>query len=95
MMKLAIAVLVVFGFLSAVEADWREGRATFYGDQPWLWDINKGSCGFGQLDPNKGTGWDIAAMPDGHYEYSGSCGMGWLKTAISEGNVQAFDGTGK
>ncbi|GMH41672.1 hypothetical protein BSKO_09582 [Bryopsis sp. KO-2023] len=74
MMKAAIAVLVVFGFLSAAEADWREGRATFYGDQPWLWDINKGSCGYGQLDPNKGTGWDIAAMPDGHYEYSGSCG---------------------
>lgn len=35
---------------------------------------NRGSCGYGQLDPNKGTGFDIAALPDVHYEYSNSCG---------------------
>ncbi|GMH36149.1 hypothetical protein BSKO_04017 [Bryopsis sp. KO-2023] len=36
--------------------------------------LNRGSCGFGQLDQNKGTRWDIAALPDVHYEYGGSCG---------------------
>ncbi|GMH41831.1 hypothetical protein BSKO_09741 [Bryopsis sp. KO-2023] len=95
-MRVAVIALVVFGVLSVSDA-WRTGRATFYGDQPWLWDIHKGSCGYGYLDPNKGTGWDIAALPDGHYEFSGSCGMDWLKTAINEGDatVEAFDGTGK
>ncbi|GMH45576.1 hypothetical protein BSKO_13533 [Bryopsis sp. KO-2023] len=72
-MRVAVIALVVFGVLAGSDA-WRTGRATFYGDQPWLWDIHKGSCGYGQLDPNKGTGWDIAALPDGHYEFSGSCG---------------------
>ncbi|GMH41639.1 hypothetical protein BSKO_09549 [Bryopsis sp. KO-2023] len=64
----------VIGTANAQEGGWRVGRGTFYGDQPWLWDIHKGSCGFGQLDPNKGTGWDITALPDVHYEYSNSCG---------------------
>lgn len=73
---LLLALVLGVAVLGAVEAQggWRKGRATFYGDQPWLWDIHKGSCGFGQLDPNKGTGWDITALPDAHYEYSHSCG---------------------
>ena len=29
---------------------------------------------FGYLDPNKGTGWDIAAISDGDADYQGSCG---------------------
>lgn len=56
------------------EGGWRWGRGTYYGDQPWLWDIHKGSCGYGYLDYHKGTGWDIAALPDVHYEHHGSCG---------------------
>lgn len=31
-------------------------------------------CGKGYIYPDQGTGWDIAAMPDTHYEYAGSCG---------------------
>lgn len=73
MIKLVCFACVVLGALSVSEA-WRTGRGTFYGDQPWLWDIHQGSCGYGYLDPNKGTGWDIVALPDGHYEYHGSCG---------------------
>eukprot|EP01024_Parvocaulis_polyphysoides_P028153 TRINITY_DN25457_c0_g1_i2.p1 TRINITY_DN25457_c0_g1~~TRINITY_DN25457_c0_g1_i2.p1 ORF type:complete len:553 (+),score=83.98 TRINITY_DN25457_c0_g1_i2:120-1778(+) len=55
-------------------APWRDGRATFYGNEYWLWDIHQGSCGYGYLCPEEGTGWDIAALPDIHPEYSGSCG---------------------
>jgi hypothetical protein len=29
---------------------------------------------FGYLDPNKGTGWDIAAITDSDPDYYGSCG---------------------
>lgn len=36
--------------------------------------VCRGSCGYGYLHPDKGTGWDIIALPDGHYEYKGSCG---------------------
>ncbi|GMH41640.1 hypothetical protein BSKO_09550 [Bryopsis sp. KO-2023] len=72
-----VGVLVLVGIFPAghaQEGGWRKGRGTFYGDEPWLWDIHKGSCGYGQLDPNQGTGWDITALPDVHYEYSNSCG---------------------
>lgn len=53
---------------------WRKGRATFYGDEPWYWTIHHGSCGKGYLWPDEGTGWDVAALSDAHYEYKGSCG---------------------
>ncbi|GMH41259.1 hypothetical protein BSKO_09169 [Bryopsis sp. KO-2023] len=54
-------------------AKWRAGRSTFFGDRP-LDNLNKGSCGYGSLQPHKGTGLDIAAISDRHYEYYGSCG---------------------
>lgn len=31
-------------------------------------------CGKGYLYPDQGTGWDVAAMPDSHPDYAGSCG---------------------
>ncbi len=37
-------------------------------------DSAAGSCMFGYLDPNSGTGWDIAAMSDSDQDYYGSCG---------------------
>ncbi|GMH37184.1 hypothetical protein BSKO_05057 [Bryopsis sp. KO-2023] len=50
------------------EAGWRWGRATFYGI--W-WSIHTGSCGYGNIDYWQ---WDVAAIPDSHYEYNWSCG---------------------
>lgn len=58
----------------AAQGSWRDGRATFYGNEPWLWSIHKGSCGYGYIWPNEGTGWDVTALPDAHPGYSGSCG---------------------
>lgn len=57
--------------LAKAEEGWRWGRATFYGI--W-WSIHHGSCGYGNLDYWQGTGWDVAAIPDSHYEYNWSCG---------------------
>lgn len=61
-----------------MEDGWRIGRATFFGERHDGsndgFSIHRGSCQFGHLDRNTGTGWDIAAMPDAHYEYQGSCG---------------------
>lgn len=39
-----VAVAAIAASAGAMKKDdggWREGRATFYGDQPELWDINK------------------------------------------------------
>jgi hypothetical protein len=47
-------------------------RATFYGSDGW--SIHSGSCGYGQLAEDVGTGWDVAALADGAYDYQGSCG---------------------
>lgn len=35
---------------------------------------SQGSCQFGNLDGNSGTGHDIAALSDADPEFSGSCG---------------------
>lgn len=77
MMNLCLKMFVAVMLFTAVVADdgWRYGRATFYGNEPWYWSIHEGSCGYGYLCPNVGTGWDVAALPDVHYEYSGSCGI--------------------
>ncbi|GMH43844.1 hypothetical protein BSKO_11778 [Bryopsis sp. KO-2023] len=60
------------------QGGWRSGRATYYGEKHDGTDdgfsIHHGSCQFGSLDPDVGTGWDIAALPDVHPEYQGSCG---------------------
>eukprot|EP01023_Acetabularia_acetabulum_P013604 TRINITY_DN16541_c0_g1_i1.p2 TRINITY_DN16541_c0_g1~~TRINITY_DN16541_c0_g1_i1.p2 ORF type:complete len:119 (-),score=8.38 TRINITY_DN16541_c0_g1_i1:163-519(-) len=53
---------------------WRKGRATFYGNEDWLWSIHQGSCGYEYLCQDEGTGWDIAAMPDTHQDYQDHCG---------------------
>ncbi|GMH45816.1 hypothetical protein BSKO_13779 [Bryopsis sp. KO-2023] len=76
--------VVVFVFLLVAEdgqADqggWRVGRATYYGENHDGnndgFSIHHGSCQFGKLDPHVGTGWDIAAIPDAHPDYQGSCG---------------------
>lgn len=69
---IAIAMLAVG---SEAQGEWRDGRATFYGDQPWLWNIHEGSCGYGYIWEDEPLGWDVAALPDVHFEYSGSCGI--------------------
>eukprot|EP01024_Parvocaulis_polyphysoides_P055311 TRINITY_DN5649_c0_g1_i2.p2 TRINITY_DN5649_c0_g1~~TRINITY_DN5649_c0_g1_i2.p2 ORF type:complete len:127 (+),score=10.91 TRINITY_DN5649_c0_g1_i2:111-491(+) len=68
MLILALLLVVVSG------QEWRYGRGTFYGNEPWYWSIHYGSCGYGYICPEEGTGWDVAALSDLHYEYSGSCG---------------------
>jgi hypothetical protein len=50
-----------------------QGRATHYGVNDGM-SIHQGSCMFGTLDPNKGTGYDIAAISDQAPDYAGSCG---------------------
>ena len=52
---------------------WVRGRATFYGQDGGS-TIHQGSCMFGNLDANQGTGYDIAALSDASPEYAGSCG---------------------
>ncbi|KAK9823804.1 hypothetical protein WJX72_005620 [[Myrmecia] bisecta] len=51
---------------------WIAGRATFYGHDGY--DINKGSCGFGKLDPNTGTGLRVGAISDKDPDFTGACG---------------------
>lgn len=51
---------------------WKSARATFYGADAW--SIHRGSCQYGLIDPCKGTGWDVAALSDVYWGYSGSCG---------------------
>jgi hypothetical protein len=47
-------------------------RSTFYGGDAW--SIHSGSCGYGQLAEDVGTGWDVAALADAAYDFRGSCG---------------------
>eukprot|EP01024_Parvocaulis_polyphysoides_P066410 TRINITY_DN7801_c0_g1_i1.p1 TRINITY_DN7801_c0_g1~~TRINITY_DN7801_c0_g1_i1.p1 ORF type:complete len:421 (-),score=52.50 TRINITY_DN7801_c0_g1_i1:270-1532(-) len=60
--------------VTVVSSQWKQGRGTFYGNEWWAWNIHEGSCGYGYLCPEEGTGWDIAALPDAHWDYLGSCG---------------------
>eukprot|EP01023_Acetabularia_acetabulum_P055085 TRINITY_DN6326_c0_g1_i4.p1 TRINITY_DN6326_c0_g1~~TRINITY_DN6326_c0_g1_i4.p1 ORF type:complete len:383 (-),score=74.76 TRINITY_DN6326_c0_g1_i4:1435-2583(-) len=53
---------------------WESGRATFYGNEYWFWNIHEGSCNYGYQCAEEGTGWDVAALPDSHKDFSGSCG---------------------
>lgn len=53
---------------------WRVGRGTYYGDEHWAWSIHEGSCGYGNIWEDEPLGWDVAAIPDVHYEFAGSCG---------------------
>lgn len=72
-MSVFLVCLLAAHLAGRVEAQdgWRWGRATFYGI--W-WSIHEGSCGYGNIDYWQGTGWDVAAIPDSHYEYNWSCG---------------------
>eukprot|EP01025_Chloroclados_australasicus_P069772 TRINITY_DN989_c3_g1_i2.p1 TRINITY_DN989_c3_g1~~TRINITY_DN989_c3_g1_i2.p1 ORF type:complete len:495 (+),score=65.81 TRINITY_DN989_c3_g1_i2:121-1605(+) len=67
-------VMLVGSYFVKPQSDWKIGRATFYGDEHWLWNIHQGSCGYWYLCPEEGTGWDVAALPDAHWEYQASCG---------------------
>eukprot|EP01025_Chloroclados_australasicus_P008912 TRINITY_DN1330_c1_g1_i2.p1 TRINITY_DN1330_c1_g1~~TRINITY_DN1330_c1_g1_i2.p1 ORF type:complete len:380 (-),score=33.30 TRINITY_DN1330_c1_g1_i2:1662-2801(-) len=67
-------LMCFFLIVVVVGQDFQLGRATFYGNEPWLWSIHWGSCGYGYLCPEEGTGWDVAALADFHPEYLGSCG---------------------
>eukprot|EP00879_Flechtneria_rotunda_P015315 GHRR01016009.1.p1 GENE.GHRR01016009.1~~GHRR01016009.1.p1 ORF type:complete len:151 (+),score=29.76 GHRR01016009.1:272-724(+) len=68
-------LLLVPRWLSPVAADdWRSGRATYYGNEPWYWSIHYGSCGRGYIWPDQGTGWDVAALADSHPDWPNSCG---------------------
>ncbi|GIM02722.1 hypothetical protein Vretimale_7577, partial [Volvox reticuliferus] len=77
---------------------WRKARATRYGGQDDGWNINEGSCGYGYLDHDHATGWDIAAMSDQNWDFSGSCGRCFEvrcdPTWISDNYGQSFDRTG-
>lgn len=53
-------------------SQWADGRATFYGTDAW--NIHQGSCQYGWLDKNVGTGWDIAAISDVAPDFQNSCG---------------------
>jgi hypothetical protein len=33
-----------------------------------------GSCGYGYIDKNVGTGWDVAALSDSVFDFGGHCG---------------------
>eukprot|EP01023_Acetabularia_acetabulum_P001534 TRINITY_DN1059_c0_g1_i1.p1 TRINITY_DN1059_c0_g1~~TRINITY_DN1059_c0_g1_i1.p1 ORF type:complete len:412 (-),score=73.87 TRINITY_DN1059_c0_g1_i1:2013-3248(-) len=70
-----ILQLIIMPISASIMEDWRTGRATYYGNEWWLWDIHQGSCGYSYLCPEEGTGWDITALPDLHPDYAGSCGQ--------------------
>lgn len=76
MVRSWMVAMIAMGLIAGLDAqgDWRRGRGTFYGNEPWLWSIHEGSCGFGYIWPDEPLGWDVAALPDAHYEYDGSCG---------------------
>eukprot|EP00879_Flechtneria_rotunda_P015993 GHRR01016726.1.p1 GENE.GHRR01016726.1~~GHRR01016726.1.p1 ORF type:complete len:373 (+),score=77.90 GHRR01016726.1:674-1792(+) len=60
--------------------------------------IHAGSCMFGNLDANKGTGWDIAALSDKDPDYAGSCGrcyeVACRPSTITDGYGNSLDRTG-
>lgn len=50
--------------------------------------IDQGSCMFGYLDPNKGTGRDIAALSDKAYDYAGRySNVQWSTSACTDSAV--------
>ncbi|KAI8474618.1 MAG: RlpA-like double-psi beta-barrel-protein domain-containing protein-containing protein [Monoraphidium minutum] len=70
---MALIIAILFAALAAAPASaWQLGRATFYGTDAW--SIHTGSCGYGQLAEDVGTGWDVAALTDAVSDYKGSCG---------------------
>eukprot|EP01025_Chloroclados_australasicus_P009372 TRINITY_DN1359_c0_g1_i1.p1 TRINITY_DN1359_c0_g1~~TRINITY_DN1359_c0_g1_i1.p1 ORF type:complete len:446 (-),score=39.41 TRINITY_DN1359_c0_g1_i1:1167-2372(-) len=94
-MFVAVVVILLHCHVQVHCQDWSIGRATFYGNEPWLWPIHYGSCGYGYLCPDEGTGWDVAALADVHPEYSGSCGRCYEvqcnPTYFTDGYGQSLD----
>eukprot|EP01024_Parvocaulis_polyphysoides_P047019 TRINITY_DN4455_c0_g1_i1.p3 TRINITY_DN4455_c0_g1~~TRINITY_DN4455_c0_g1_i1.p3 ORF type:complete len:196 (+),score=11.90 TRINITY_DN4455_c0_g1_i1:198-785(+) len=74
---------------------WNYGRATFYGNEPWYWPIHRGSCNYGYQCKYESTGWDVAAISDQHWAYSGSCGKCFEfkcnPTSFTDGYGQTLD----
>ncbi|KAF8065858.1 EXPA32 [Scenedesmus sp. PABB004] len=69
---LALVLACAAGASAQKMEPFKLGRATFYGKDGW--SIHTGSCGYGYLDENAGTGWDVAASADTNRDHSGSCG---------------------
>ncbi|EFJ40108.1 hypothetical protein VOLCADRAFT_100183 [Volvox carteri f. nagariensis] len=80
------------------DGTWHKARATRYGGTDDGWNINEGSCGYGYLDHDRATGWDIAAMSDANWDFAGSCGRCFEvrcdPTWLSDNYGQSFDRTG-
>lgn len=80
----AVVVVLAMGFgLEAVSGQgvvdgglgsWKSGRATFYGNEPWVWSIHEGTCGYGYIWPMDPVGWDTVALADANADFAGSCG---------------------
>lgn len=90
-----IAIFLQAWFLATyvgADWDWKIGRATHYGGPGDPWTIHEGSCKYGYLDPNKGTGWDVAALADANPDYPGSCGRCY---EVACANLQLTDGYGQ
>lgn len=60
------------GPVESTFGSWLDGRITFYGTDGF--SVHRGSCGYGFLDPDASTGWDIAAPADRNLNFTGSCG---------------------
>lgn len=73
MQPVYLFVVVLALALQCALGEWHQGRATYHGTDAW--PIHKGSCGFGYLDPEVSTGWDITALADTNWDYIGSCGL--------------------
>eukprot|EP00879_Flechtneria_rotunda_P026763 GHRR01028587.1.p1 GENE.GHRR01028587.1~~GHRR01028587.1.p1 ORF type:complete len:127 (+),score=27.10 GHRR01028587.1:317-697(+) len=93
----AVAFILAPSVLAGQFDGWSEGRATFYGDDGGA-SIHQGSCMFGHIDYNKGTGWDIGALSDKAGDYAGSCGrcyeVACRRTHLKDGYGNDLDRTG-
>ncbi|GLC46449.1 atexp4,atexpa4,athexp alpha 1.6,expa4 [Pleodorina starrii] len=80
------------------DGSWQKARATRYGGWDDGWNIHEGSCGYGYLDYDRSTGWNIAAMSDMNWDFPDSCGRCFEvrcdPTWISDNYGESFDRTG-
>eukprot|EP01023_Acetabularia_acetabulum_P032814 TRINITY_DN3067_c0_g1_i1.p1 TRINITY_DN3067_c0_g1~~TRINITY_DN3067_c0_g1_i1.p1 ORF type:complete len:384 (+),score=37.32 TRINITY_DN3067_c0_g1_i1:229-1380(+) len=82
MCNLFAQIMIIFGTsvlsfgqqMRKVDNAWKDGRATFYGHEYQTWSIHEGSCGFGYLCGEEGTGWDVASISSSHENFVSSCG---------------------
>ncbi|MEW5307320.1 MAG: hypothetical protein WDW36_009726 [Sanguina aurantia] len=66
---------------------WWSARGTFYGAPDDPWSIHRGSCGYGYVDSNVGTGNLVCAMSDCNSDFGASCGR-CLEVKCDPGSVQ-------